>query len=103
MLSGGRYDALVELFGRKAEATGFAVDVDAVGSCLTTSLPKLELVIHYEEGCLARALAQVDAREAGSSELSPCRTLESTLRLAREKGASQVLVVTADGERVVAV
>ena len=60
-------------------------------------------MIHYEEGCLARALAQVDAREAGSSELSPCRTLESTLRLAREKGASQVLVVTADGERVVAV
>lgn len=103
VLSGGRYDGLVELFGRKAEATGFAVDVDAVGSCLTVALPKLELVIHYEEGCLARALAQVDARAAGSSELSPCRTLDSTIRLAREKGAGQVLVVTAEGERLVTV
>ena len=30
VLSGGRYDALVEIFGREAQATGFAVDVDAV-------------------------------------------------------------------------
>ena len=99
VLSGGRYDALVELFGRKAEATGFAVDVDAVGNCLTAVLPTLEWVNHYEDGCLARALAEVDARPAGSSELSPCRTLDSSLHLAREKGAKAVLVVTPEGER----
>ena len=29
-LSGGRYDRLLEAFGRPAQATGFAVDVDAV-------------------------------------------------------------------------
>ena len=31
--------------------------------------------------------------------LSPCRTLDSTLNLAREKGAQQVLVLEAEGER----
>ena len=103
VLSGGRYDGLVERFGRKAEATGFAVYVDELSGCLSVRVPKLELVIHYEEGCLARALAEADARPEGSCELSPCRTLESTLRLAREKGAGQVLVVEPAGERLVAV
>ena len=34
VLSGGRYDRLLEAFGRPAQATGFAVDVDAVAACL---------------------------------------------------------------------
>ncbi len=101
VLSGGRYDGLVELFGRKAEATGFAVDVDALGGCLDVSPPVLETVIHYGEGCLARALAALDAQPAGTCELSPCRTLSSSLNLAREKGVKTVLVLDQDGERVV--
>lgn len=103
VLSGGRYDGLVALFGRKAEATGFAVDVDAVANCLTVSVPRLELVVHYGEGCLARALAAVDGHPAGTCELSPCRTVESTLRLAKEKGAAMVLILEGDTERLVQV
>lgn len=99
VLSGGRYDGLMEQFGRKAEATGFAVDVDAVGGCLTVETPRLETVIHYGPGQLARALAEVDGRPAGSCELSPCRTLDSTLSLAREKGAKEVLVLENGMER----
>lgn len=34
VLSGGRYDNLVEKFGRTAPAIGFAVDADAVAACL---------------------------------------------------------------------
>ena len=93
VLSGGRYDGLMEQFGRRAEATGFAVDVDALGTCLPVEMPRLETVVHYETAMLAQALAAVDSRPAGSCELSPCRTLESTMNLAREKGASQVLVL----------
>lgn len=104
VLSGGRYDKLVEAFGRKAEATGFAIDVDAVAGCLPPAvLPALELVVHYESGELARALAVVDERPAGTCELSPCRTLESTLNLAREKGISTVLVLEHGTERLVGV
>lgn len=103
MLSGGRYDNLMEQFGRKAEATGFAVDVDAVGACLTVETPALKTVIHYGPGQLARALAEVDRRPAGSCELSPCRTLDSTLSLAREKGAAEVLILEDGTERRVTV
>ena len=99
VLSGGRYDNLVELFGRRAEATGFAVDVDAVGACLDVDVPQLLTVIHYESGCLGRALAVMDRLPVGSCELSPCRTLSSTMHLAQEKGALQVLCLEESGER----
>ena len=99
VLSGGRYDNLVARFGQPAEATGFAVDVDAVGSCLSASVPKLEVVVHYEQGLLAQALAAVDSHPAGTCELSPCRTLASTMKLAKEKGAGSVLVIDSTGER----
>ena len=99
VLSGGRYDGLMEQFGRRAEAIGFAVDVDAVGGCMAVEAPRLETVIHYGSGLLAQALAVVDSRPAGSCELSPCRTLDSTMNLAREKGAAGVLLLDAEGER----
>ena len=102
VLSGGRYDHLVEVFGREAQATGFAVDVDAVARTLPeTALPVLDCVVHYEPGYLARALEAVDSRPAGTCELSPCRTLESSLNLARDKGANTVLVFDENGERMV--
>jgi len=104
VLSGGRYDHLAEAFGRPAEATGFAVDVDAVAACLPgAQLPALTCVVHFENGELLRALAAVDARPVGTCELSPCRTLESSINLARDKGADTVLVLENGGERVVTV
>lgn len=103
VLSGGRYDKLVEAFGRPAQATGFAVDVDAVARTLPDIvLPALRTVVHYEPGYLAQALEIVDSRPAGTCELSPCRTLESSLNLARDKGVEAVLVLDKDGERVAA-
>ncbi len=102
VLSGGRYDRLVEVFGREAQATGFSVDVDAVARTLPpAALPRLRCVVHYEPGCLGQALEAVDSRPAGTCELSPCRTLESSLNLARDKGVHTVLVCDRDGEREV--
>ena len=101
VLSGGRYDNLVGVFGRETEATGFAVDVDAVARTLPeTALPRLQTVLHYEPGFLAQALEALDRRSDGTCELSPCRTLESTRNLAREKGAGCVVIFDQDGERV---
>lgn len=102
VLSGGRYDNLVGVFGREAQATGFAVDVDAVARTLPeTSQPALRCVVHYEPGYLAQALEAVDGRPAGTCELSPCRTLDSSRNLARDKGAEAVLIFDKDGERLV--
>ena len=104
VLSGGRYDSLVGVFGREAQATGFAVDVDAMARTLPEAAPSaLDTVVHYAPGYLAKALEAVDSRPAGTCELSPCRTLESSCSLARKKGAKTVLVFDVTGERVVKV
>ena len=50
-------------------------------------------------GLLGRALEVMDRLPAGTCELSPCRTLSSTMNLAREKGALQVLCLDNSGER----
>ncbi len=102
VLSGGRYDKLVESFGRTAPATGFAIDVDAVAGCLPhRGPPQGGVLVHFGAGQLARALKAVDDRAAGTCELSPCAALEETLALAREKHAKAVLVLDEDGERLV--
>jgi ATP phosphoribosyltransferase regulatory subunit len=104
VLSGGRYDHLVEIFGREAQATGFSVDVDAVARSLPEAvLPQLRCVVHYEAGYLAQALEAVNNQPVGSCELSPCRTLESSVQLAIDKGAEAVLVLDDNGERMVLV
>ena len=102
VLSGGRYDRLLESFGRPAQATGFAVDVDAVAACLPeVQGPQVDTVIYYELNQLARAIQIVDASPRGTCELSPCASLELTLALAREKGIPHVLVLDSQGERTV--
>lgn len=104
VLSGGRYDGLAAAFGRSAPATGFAIDVDAVAACLEADEPpKLEVLVHFGPGQLARALAAVDSRPAGTCELSPCGALEDSLTLARDKGAVGVLAFGEAGERLVRV
>lgn len=104
VLSGGRYDGLAAAFGRSAPATGFAIDVDAVAACLEAEEPpKLEVLVHFGPGQLARALAAVDSRPAGTCELSPCGALEDSLTLARDKGAVGVLACGEAGERLVRV
>lgn len=104
VLSGGRYDHLVEAFGRPAQATGFAVDVDGVAACLPAAqLPKAQLLVHFGPGCLTRALAAVDTHTPGTCQLSPCDSLEETKQLARWKGIPGVLVIDQQGEREVPV
>ena len=100
VLSGGRYDRLLEAFGRPAQAIGFAVDVDAVAACLPpVCTPAVDTVVYYELSQLARAIAVVDERPRGTCELSPCASLDLTLALAREKGIPHVLVLDSQGER----
>ncbi len=104
VLSGGRYDRLLESFGRPAQATGFAVDVDAVAACLPAAqIPKVDTIVHYELDRLARAIEILDACPRGTCELSACDSLEQTLELAREKGVACVVVLDSRGERTVEV
>ncbi len=98
VLSGGRYDQLCAAFGRPAQAVGFAVNVDAVAQCLPHPEPvKVEQVIHYPVSLMGQALSLLDEKEPGTCQLSPCVRLESTLKLAQEKGIPTVLVLTQEG------
>ena len=102
VLSGGRYDRLLESFGRPAQATGFAVNVDAVAACLPDAeVPAPDTLIHYDLDQFAAAIAKLDSLPSGTAELSPCASLDASLTLAREKGMKQVLVLDAQGERTV--
>ena len=102
--SGGRYDQLCAAFGRPAQATGFAIDVDGVARCLPKApQPRLAAVVHYPPHLIGRALTLVDSRARGTCELSPCSRLESTLQLAREKEIGTVLLLEEDGIREVTV
>jgi ATP phosphoribosyltransferase regulatory subunit len=66
---GGRYDGLLERFGRPAPATGFVVQLDLVYEMLTT-------------GSRPPALPRIDAAVAwAGSGLKPALKLGSTLRL----------------------
>lgn len=104
VLSGGRYDQLCGSFGRPAQATGFAVNVDAVAACLPApATVRVERVIHYPPHLMGRALELLDGAVPGSCELSPCARLENTLNLAREKGIPRVLVLEDSGSREVQV
>ena len=101
VLSGGRYDGLTAAFGRPAPATGFAVDVDAVTACRPLEEGKgADTLIHFDPAQLAEALRAVDGRD-GAWELSPCETLEETVRLAKDRGASHVWVLEGGQSRLV--
>jgi len=53
---GGRYDSLLEKFGRPAPATGFMIQLDLVSEMLRHALPRIDAAIAWAEGGLATAL-----------------------------------------------
>ena len=73
VLSGGRYDNLVEKFGRRAPAIGFAVDADAMAACLSQEQPpaKHRLRIALTKGRLQEQ--SVELFEGMGLDCSPIR------------------------------
>ncbi len=103
VVSGGRYDGLIGRFGHDVPATGFAIDVAALASCLgLCEVEPPQTVVWYERGFLGRALEALAALPGGRGVLSSASTPEQAETEAREHGAATLLIVTADGERSVA-
>lgn len=98
VVAGGRYDHLMERYGRSAPATGFAIDVDGVASALKLQEAQRPCkLIHYESGCLAAAMEMQRQAAAGEMELSCCETLADSRRLAREKHIGTLIHVGPEG------
>ena len=96
VLSGGRYDKLLEKFGFPTPACGFAVDIDALTKAcshsqrVTAKIP--QILVHSDEGYEIKAL-QYAHKLAGDKhiyEYSVCETLEEAMEYARAKGISRV-------------
>ena len=96
VLSGGRYDQLLEKFGFPTQACGFAVDIDALTKACTHSqrvtakIP--QILVHTDEGYEIKGL-QYAHKLAGDKhicEFSVCDTLEEAKEYAKAKGIPRV-------------
>ncbi len=99
-LSGGRYDALLEQYGAKQAATGFAINVDVLMRVLTArgevKPPKAcEMLIHPLEGYETRALMLTDTMSAQGRlcEFSLFDSAEDAEAYARQKGIKNLMLV----------
>lgn len=99
ILSGGRYDNLVEQFGMNLSATGFAINVDSILLALDKQ-GKLnknlesDFVVYYENESLASRAYDVSdkLRENGYQvEISLFECEKNTVEYSKQKGISIVL------------
>ena len=105
VVSGGRYDTLLQQFGSPYPATGFGVNVDAVikgmldkGQVEPPMLP--EILVFAEDGYEAEALSKVRSLtdEGCLTEFSLQETRSDALCYAEKRGIPVVYVLSADGE-----
>ena len=104
VVSGGRYDNLLQQFGSPLPATGFGVNVDALTKCLLTggqvAPPKPpRVLVHAESGCETQALALLAKLTAEDvvGEFSVFETRADAEAYARRRGIAELTVVSADG------
>ncbi len=99
VLSGGRYDKLIEDFGYDVPAVGFAVNVDAVTDVeiknTTIKSSPSDAIVFASEGFEMQALKMAeDLRKQGQVvEMSLFDTAEETREYCREKGISKIIIV----------
>lgn len=103
VISGGRYDKLIRQFGADMPATGFALDVEAVASCLETpEHQRPRTLIWYDLGCLGRARVLLDREPKQTAMLSCAPNAEEAAEEAKGLGAGKLILVEETGEREVA-
>ncbi|MCI8553650.1 MAG: ATP phosphoribosyltransferase regulatory subunit [Clostridiales bacterium] len=100
VVSGGRYDTLLERFGRPLPAVGFGINVDAItrvmrgeGKIVPPSPP--EILVYAQEGHEIEALRKLDelTGEGRLCEFGVLATLEDSLNYAARRHISQVFSV----------
>lgn len=99
VLSGGRYDKLINDFGYDVPAIGFAVNVDAMTKVeiknTDIAVETSDAVIFAAEGFEMKAIETADKlrKEGQVVEISLFDTAEETREYCREKGISRIIIV----------
>ncbi|MFP3122842.1 ATP phosphoribosyltransferase regulatory subunit [Ectobacillus funiculus] len=98
ILSGGRYDELMEHFGESLPATGLALEVDQIVRVLKEQNPPskeepTEVLIHYSLETIEEAerLRALYIKEGVKTELSMMSSLEETFSFARANKIAAVV------------
>jgi len=98
IVAGGRYDNLINDFGKAIPATGFAVYVDSLVSCLPREeMVKVDTIIYYKSGCLSQALELINTLPAGSAELSESESESGCMDAAFARGFKRMMIVSKTG------
>ncbi len=108
IVKGGRYDHLLEKFGKQAPSIGFAIVVDELMQAMNRQklrivYPRKNILILYENDCFKEAvlLAQSLRSQAKNVELmkkDPDRTLEEYTRYGQEYYAESLLYIPTEGD-----
>lgn len=99
VLSGGRYNKLLDEFGYDVPATGFAVNIDAAAKVMkqshTYSAPVADVIVYGEEEFVMDAITYANVlRSKGMTvENSVFATYEETKRYAENKKIGRVIYV----------
>ncbi|MBR6740910.1 MAG: ATP phosphoribosyltransferase regulatory subunit [Clostridia bacterium] len=99
VLSGGRYDGLLEHYGKNLSATGFAVNLDALCRTLDREVKTVsDIMVWYAEGRAERAYSLSDElrRDGKTVELSTFESLEKSISTAKDKGIPCLIAIDSD-------
>lgn len=100
VLSGGRYDSLLQEFGEKLAAIGFAVDVDAAVNALLHAgehaVSETTVLVFAKEGYEIQALEYVEKLSSVRviSEYALCDALEEAIAYADKKQIKRIDIVS---------
>jgi len=104
VVSGGRYDNLIEKFGEKVSATGFSVGINLLMMALTRQKiemerPRIDYLVTYSEATrkIAYNVCQLLRSQGITVEINITRlAMEDLLRYANNKGIASIILVRAD-------
>ena len=103
IVSGGRYDELIENFGEPMPAVGLAVQVNQIVRTLqeqqkTVQRKKIDMLIHYSLHMIAEAerLCGLLQKDGWKVELSMFENLQDTFQFARKNGVTTVIAATGE-------
>ena len=108
VVRGGRYDHLIEKFGKKSPSIGFAIVIDELMNALTRQKARIvytrkNYIVLYDDGRQkeAIALAKDFRRKAKNTELlkkDDSKTLEQYIAYGNEYYASNLIYISRSGE-----
>lgn len=108
VLSGGRYDKLLEGFGVDTPATGFAVNESAVARAILKKLgmdmvSSPDVLIYAEENCIVEAIKYCRKliSEGLKVDYADFKTIEEAKEYAATRNIKRLDAVTADGIKII--